>query len=70
MCVDNIPRDSTYIDVDSTIGFPKSGTLEIQLENGLIYKIGYTDKTINQFLNCTSINFTIPEKTEIKLDIN
>lgn len=42
--------NSTII-VDSTIGFPSSGELLIQKQNGVSFIITYTDKTINQFLN-------------------
>ena len=39
----------TYIDVDSTLGFPNSGTLTFLYENGTTGVCTYSDKTINQF---------------------
>ena len=44
----------TVINVDSTIGFPESGTL-ISGQN----KITYTSKSINQFFGCSGINFSV-----------
>ena len=44
----------TVISVDSTIGFPESGTL-ISGQN----KITYTSKSINQFFGCSGINVSV-----------
>jgi len=40
----------TTITVDSTIGFPKSGTIVVEGN-----EVTYTDKSVNQFYNCTSV---------------
>jgi hypothetical protein len=61
-------KNSIYIDVDSTLGFPNAGTLEVESENGTIFNVSYTNKTTNQFLGCSSVDFEIPEQTEIKLN--
>ena len=57
----------TYLDVDSTLGFPKSGTLSFAYENGSVGVCTYADKTINQFLgiNTTGITTTILDNTSI-----
>lgn len=60
---EDINSDSNYITVDSTVGFANSGKLEI---DGLI--ISYTDKTNNQFLNCSGINTQINKKTKVFSD--
>jgi len=60
--------DSTVLDVDSTIGFPNSGTLIAKLSNGATVSIGYSSKTITQFFNCTNINQEISIGQEIALD--
>ena len=60
--------DSTVLDVDSTIGFPNSGTLIAKLSNGTTVSIGYSSKTITQFFNCTNIDQEIPIGQEIALD--
>ena len=57
----------TFLDVDSTLGFPKSGTLSFLYENGTTGVCTYADKTINQFLgiNTTGITTTISDNTSI-----
>ena len=57
----------TFLDVDSTLGFPKSGTLSFSYENGTSGVCTYADKTINQFLgiNTTGITTTILDNTFI-----
>ena len=57
----------TFIDVDSTLGFPNSGTLSFLYENGTSGVCTYSDKTINQFLgiNTTGITATISDNTAI-----
>ena len=62
--IGNVSVGSSIITVDSTIGFPKSGQLisDDQL-------ISYTDKTINQFLNCSGIYNQILSTTEIRSNI-
>ena len=57
----------TYIDVDSTLGFPNSGTLSFLYQNGTAGVCTYADKTINQFLgiNTTGITETINDNTVI-----
>jgi hypothetical protein len=59
---------TSTLTVDSTIGFPESGVV---YANGT--KITYTEKTINQFLNCYTegdnyINLNIPKVTNIHSD--
>jgi hypothetical protein len=54
-------ENSTYLDVDSTIGFPNSGQLVIDLDSdfdGVIDTsiiVTYTSKVLNQFLGCSGI---------------
>ncbi len=61
-----ILANSTYIDVDSTIGFPDKGQLQINLSDGNTLTVIYQDKTLNQFLECSGIDFDIPEETQVK----
>jgi hypothetical protein len=63
---DNFSPSSTTLDVDSTVGFPQSGELLIDLENGTQLILTYTDKTLTQFLNCSGITQPIPRGLEIK----
>lgn len=61
--VEDTSAGSTVLTVDSTVGFGNTGTLEI---DGLT--VTYTNKTNNQFLNCTGITSTIARKTKIFSD--
>ena len=54
---------SSVISVDSTIGFPDSGAL-LTGENVIFY----TDKSVNQFLNCTNIESQINCSDDIRTD--
>jgi hypothetical protein len=58
--VEDVTSGSNVITVDSTIGFDNSGTVIV----GDI-EVTYTDKTSNQFLNCSGITQNILEKTEL-----
>lgn len=56
--IGNVSAGSTFIDVDSTIGFPNSGNLYVDYPTGVANQTGivsYTSKTITQFLECSNI---------------
>ena len=55
--IGDFPVDSKTLTVDSTIGFPENGT--IICGNNVIT---YTEKTVNQFLNCSGVNSAISDK--------
>ena len=55
---------STVITVDSTIGFPASGTFKVGMST-----VTYTDKTVTQFLGCSGITSTIIPRSEIIQDL-
>ena len=54
---------SSVITVDSTIGFSTSGSV---ISSG--NSITYTDKTINQFLNCSGISSAISPTSDLRSD--
>ena len=60
----------TYIDVDSTLGFPNSGTLALNYASGGTGIATYSHKTLNQFLgiNTTSVASTIRDQAVIDQD--
>jgi hypothetical protein len=60
--------NSTFIDVDSTLGFPESGELLIEYQNGTTDIVTYTLKTSTQFLNCKGISQQVSLGTEIKIN--
>lgn len=64
--INNTSNQQDHIDVDSTIGFPNSGELVINI-NGVNFFLQYNSKTLNQFLECENVPI-IPEKTEIRLN--
>ena len=60
--IGNVSSGSTYIDVDSTVGFDTSGTLYVKYPNSTGTPTGivsYTSKTLTQFLGCSNIKDTI-----------
>ena len=60
--IGNVAAGSTFIDVDSTIGFPNSGEIYVDYPNAITDKVGivsYTSKTITQFLGCSNITDTL-----------
>jgi hypothetical protein len=60
--------NSNYIDVDSTVGFPQSGELIIDLPNQTQLSVTYKSKTLNQFFECSGIFQNLPTKTDIRLN--
>jgi hypothetical protein len=59
--IGDVSIGSSIITVDSTIGFEKSGTA-ISGNNTIVY----TDKTVNQLLNCSGISENISNKDSIR----
>ena len=60
--IGNVSAGSTFIDVDSTIGFPNSGEIYVHYPNAPVDTVGivsYTSKTITQFLGCSNITDTL-----------
>ena len=60
--IGNVSTGSTFIDVDSTIGFPNSGEIYVKYPNAITDTVGivsYTSKTITQFLGCSPITNTL-----------
>ena len=60
---------ATTLDVDSTIGFPNSGTLITTYSSGETATLTYNGKSVNQFYNVTDVVSTIAPETEIRLDV-
>ena len=59
---------SSVIDVDSTLGFPNSGTLIADLNNGTSISISYKSKSYTQFYECSGISQVIPQTQDIRID--
>ena len=59
-----VPVGATAINVDSTIGFPNSGTLKVT--NGTaLFDVTYTERTNTQFLGCSGVVDSIQFGTEV-----
>ena len=65
--VDTVSGSDT-LTVDSTLGFPDSGVLTVNLENGTQLSINYESKSLTQFYGCSGINQNIPKNSELNLD--
>jgi hypothetical protein len=68
--VSSVSIGATVLDVESTIGFPESGTLITKYSNGSEAVISYIGKSITQFYNVSTINSDISSREEIRLDVN
>ncbi len=60
----------TTLEVDSTVGFPAAGKLIINASTDSQFYIDYTDKTLNQFLNCSGVTQEISSEQEISLNVH
>jgi hypothetical protein len=56
--ITKVSAGSSIIDVDSTIGFPKSGELVVKYTDGTTGIMTYRDKSINQFFSVGVANTT------------
>ena len=61
--IGNVSIGSSVITVDSTVGFGNTGTIRSGINT-----ITYTDKTVNQFLNCTGITNSISSTDDLRSD--
>ena len=65
--IEDAPTTATILTVDSTVGFGTTGTVVTNGVNG-INTITYSDKSINQFLNCTGIGNSIRSTDDLRSD--
>ena len=61
--IGNTGIGASVVTVDSTVGFNTSGTFISGINT-----VTYTDKTINQFLNCSGITSAISTSADIRAD--
>ena len=59
---------NTVLDVDSTIGFPKSGELEVTYDDGTSGIVSYSSKSLTQFFDCSNITATILDSSNIGIN--
>ena len=66
---ESVSVDSTVINVESTLGFPNSGSIVYRVpENQVDYVITYTSKNYNQFLGCSGISVNLSENESIRIN--
>ncbi len=61
--IGNVGAGTSIITVDSTVGFNTTGTFISGINT-----VTYTNKTINQFLNCSGITSSISTSSDIRAD--
>jgi len=66
--ITSVSANATTLDVDSTVGFPNSGTLVVDYSDGTSLTFTYESKTLNQFFGCSGITRTITSGQDIRLD--
>ena len=63
--IGNVAAAATFVDVESTIGFPESGELSIRFDNNDVGVVTYKSKNITQFLDLDGLNEGVLDKEEI-----
>ena len=66
--IGQVSSGTTYFDVDSTVGFPTSGELYANYTDGTTGIVSYTSKNLTQFFNCSNINGTIANASNIGIN--
>ena len=67
--ISDVNIGQTYINVDSTIGFPNSGTLRIKDLDDVEIFVTYTDKTSTQFMGVEGVSSIISSANDVYLDV-
>ena len=66
--IGKVSSGTTYFDVDSTVGFPTSGELYANYNDGTVGVVSYTSKNTTQFFGLTNVNGTIEDATNIGIN--
>lgn len=66
--IGQINSSFTSIDVDSTLGFPESGTIEVKYNDGSTGVVTYGSKTVDQFTECSNITGIIEDGSEVNVN--
>ncbi len=66
--VGKVSAGTTYLDVDSTVGFPTSGELYVPYTDGSVGVVSYTSRNTTQFFDCSNINGTIADASNIGIN--
>ena len=65
--IGEVGAGQTFLDVDSTLGFPKTGTIAFEYNDGTSGVATYSNKTVNQFLGIATdaITGTVLDKSDV-----
>ncbi len=63
-----VSSGSTLINVDSTVGFAKSGSLSVNYANGNSGIVSYQSKSTTQFFDVATVSADINAGTDVRLD--
>ena len=66
--ITSVSSGSTVLDVDSTVGFPSSGTLIVDYSDGSSITVKYTSKSLTQFYGCSGISRDIDSQQVLRVD--
>ncbi len=66
--IGKVSAGTTYLDVDSTVGFPTSGELYVPYSDGTVGVVSYTDRNTTQFFDCSNITGTILDASNIGIN--
>jgi len=66
--IGDVDSSNSTLDVDSTIGFPSSGSLRVTYSDETEGVVTYSSKSITQFLGCSGIEGIIYDESTINLD--
>ena len=66
--IGSVSVGATTFDVDSTVGFPKSGELKVVFTDATDGIVSYTSRSVNQFFGCSGITGTIADAANIGIN--
>jgi len=59
---------ATTLDVDSTVGFPKSGELNVTYNDRTVGIVSYTSKSLNQFYGISGLTANVSDNTSVGIN--
>lgn len=66
--IGSVPAGSSFIDVDSTVGFPNQGEISVTFDDETSGVVSYSSKNLTQFLGCSDISSNIVDNTAVGIN--
>ena len=66
--IGDVPAGTSFIDVDSTVGFPNQGELSVTFNDDTTGVVSYTSKNLTQFLGCSNISLSIEDNSAVGIN--